>query len=329
MKGQKMIENILKVPYKGLALSADHTHHSALSEFLSDKLGRVGEFIDEVILHGILDTLKLVLFLFLTYLLMEYIEHRASDKASSLMKKAGAVGPLIGGALGALPQCGFSAAASNLYTARVISLGTLVAVFLSTSDEMLPILLAGEIKISTVVLIILYKTAVGVVVGLEIDLALRLMNKPNEPINIDEICEEDNCHCERGILYSALHHTATVSLFILLVTVGIGVCLFFIGDISGEGVLFDIPVISHLVSAFIGLIPNCAASVALTKLAVSGVITSGAMMSGLFSGAGVGLLILFKMNKKLKENLVITAILVVTGVIFGIIADLIPALRIY
>jgi hypothetical protein len=129
-------------------LHADHTSHEGVFHFLTDRLGRFGLFLEEVVWHGFIDTLKLVLFLFLTYLLMEFIEHKASDKARGIMTKAGSLGPAMGGVLGAVPQCGFSAAAANLYTGRVITLGTLIAVFLSTSDEMLPIMIAGNIHIS-------------------------------------------------------------------------------------------------------------------------------------------------------------------------------------
>ncbi len=305
---------------------AEHGAHEGIAVFLSEKLGRFGELIDEVILHGLKDTLNLAFFLFFTYLLMEFFEHRASDNANALMMRAGKLGPLLGGVLGALPQCGFSAAASNLYTARVITLGTLAAVFLSTSDEMLPIMIAGNIKTSTILLIIIYKTVVGIIIGFAIDAVLRLMKMEKEDINIDRICDNDNCHCEKGIFHSALHHTLTTSLFVLLVTFAVNILIFFAGDVGIKSMIGNIPVVSHLASALIGLIPNCAASVALTRLAMSGVISSGAMMSGLFSGAGVGLLVLFKMNKRVKENVIIAAILVAVGVVFGLIADLIPAL---
>lgn len=308
--------------YYGL-LHAEHASHSTLAHLLSDKLGRVGEFLDEVIFHGFVDTLKLVLFLFLTYLLMEFIEHKASDKVKGAMTKAGTFGPVIGGVFGAVPQCGFSAAAANLYTGRVITLGTLVAVFLSTSDEMLPILLAGNMKVGKVLLIIAYKCLVGIVMGLAIDLTLKLTRHKREEINIDEICDNDDCHCENGIVRSALHHTASVTFFVFAVTVAVNALIFFIGDEAIGGSLFTLPVVSHILSAIVGLIPNCASSVALTRLAMSGVISAGAMMSGLFAGAGVGLLILFKMNHRQKENVFILALLVVIGVVFGLLADLI------
>jgi hypothetical protein len=304
-------------------LHAEHGSHGSLADLLSQKLGRFGEFIDEVIFHGFIDTLKLVLFLFLTYLLMEFIEHKASDKLKSLVTSGGRFGPALGGLFGAVPQCGFSAAAANLYTGRVITLGTLVAVFLSTSDEMLPILLAGNMKIGTVLLIILYKTVVGILVGFVIDFAMKLMRRGEEEINIDEICDADDCHCERGILPSALHHTVSVSLFIFIVTVCVNALLFFVGDEALSGSLLSLPVVSHILAGLVGLIPNCASSVALTRLAMSGVIPTGAMMSGLFAGAGVGLLILFRMNRRPKENITITVLLLIVGVLFGLLADLI------
>lgn len=278
---------------------------------------------DEIILHGLLDTLKIIPFLFLTYLLMEFIEHRAGDKAERFMKKAGVFAPVVGGVLGAVPQCGFSAAASNLYAGRIISMGTIVAVFLSTSDEMIPILLSGRVPAGTVALVVLYKALVGITVGLGVDLVLKLMRRGGEKINIDAICDEDNCHCERGIWYSALHHTVTISIFVLLITLAINALVFFIGEENLGGVMYGKPVISHIIAAMFGLIPNCAASVALTTLCTEGLITAGTMMSGLFSGAGVGVLVLFRVNKQYKENLIILGIILAAGVIFGLVGDLI------
>ncbi len=282
---------------------------------------------EEIFLHGLLDTLKLLPFLFLTYLLMEYIEHKAGDKAGRFMKSAGVYSPLVGGALGAVPQCGFSAAAASLYAGRVITLGTLLAVFLSTSDEMLPILLSGRIPVGTVLLILLYKAAVGAAIGLLVDLLLRLRHREREDINIDEICDNDNCHCERGIFYSALHHTLTVSLFVLIVTLLINALVFIVGEESIGAFMSSIPVISHIIAAIFGLIPNCAASVALATLGSEGIISVGTMLAGLFSGAGVGLLVLFRVNRHVKENLTVLGILVLVGTLFGLLGDLIfPAI---
>ena len=283
----------------------------------------ISAFLDEVLLHGLLDTLKLVPFLFLTYLLMEYIEHKAEEKAERFMSRAGSLGPLIGGTLGAVPQCGFSAAAANLYAGRVITVGTLIAVFLSTSDEMIPILIAGSIPIGSVLLITLYKSAVGVIIGFTVDATARAMLKNKEKINIDAICDEDNCHCERGILHSAIHHTVTITLFVLAVTLAINSLVFFIGEETLGAIMYDKPFISHLIASVIGLIPNCAASVVLASLFSGGMITAGTMMAGLFSGAGVGLLVLFRVNRRVRDNLLIMLVLVCVGVLFGLLADLI------
>lgn len=277
---------------------------------------------EEVLLDGILDTLKIIPFLFLTYLLMEFIEHKATGRIIGFMERAGSLGPLAGGIVGAIPQCGFSASASNFYTGRVITLGTLVAVFLSTSDEMLPILISGKISAGSIALILLYKAAVGIFVGFTVDFVLKLMHRGKEPINIDGLCDENNCHCERGILFSAIHHTVSIGAFVLVITFAINALVYFVGAENIAKIMYDKPVISHLIAAVIGLIPNCAVSVALTNLSLGGLITVGTMLSGLFSGAGVGLLILFKVNKNIKENLAVIGILVGAGIIFGLMADL-------
>lgn len=317
----------MNIMFKGALLHTEG-HSNSLSEWLSDRFGAFGVFFDEVILHALDEMLLVIPVLFLTYLFMEYIEHRASDKFRGAMSKAGAAGPLFGAALGALPQCGFSSAAANLYTARVITLGTMVAAFLSTSDEMLMVMIGGGIEITTVLSIIIYKMAVGLLFGFGIDLAMRVLKIKKEEIDIDRICEQDNCGCQKGIFASALHHTVSVGLFVLVVSVAIGCAFFFIGEDKLSAIMPKIPVLSHLIGALVGLIPNCAVSVALTKLAMSGIISSGAMLSGLFSGAGVGLLMLLRLNGNKKENLVIMALLVAFGTVGGLVAELIPPLQV-
>ena len=302
-----------------------HSEASSLAHFLAEKLGYTGELIFEVIISSILDSLKLVPFLLVTYLFMEYIEHKQSKRLASALKKSGSYGPLVGGTLGAVPQCGFSVMAANLYTGGVIGLGTLIAVFLSTSDEMLPLLIAGNIEWSKALLIILYKSLMGILAGFTVNLVMKLSKKENRGINIDELCEDAGCDCESGILRSALRHTLSVGLFILIFTTLLNAVIFFVGGFDGFSL--KIPFLSHLVCAFIGLIPNCAASVALTKLALSGFISTGAMLSGLFAGAGVGLAVLFRINKRTGVNLFILALLLLFGTVFGMIADLIPFLK--
>lgn len=296
--------------------------HAPISEMTGGEIFH--GILKEVIWHSILDSLKIVAFLFLAYLLMEFIEHRASEKVEGFVKKAGVFGPLVGGALGVAPQCGFSTVASNFFTARVITMGTLIAVFLSTSDEMLPIMISGNVSAKFIFAVLSYKLAVAILIGFAVDFVLRLLCKNNKvDIDIDEICENDNCHCERGIIYSAIHHTLTVGGFVLLITFILNLVIFFVGEENLSALMYDKFFIGHLIAAVFGLIPNCAISVALTELCVEGYITVGTMMSGLFAGSGVGLLVLFKVNRRKKENLVIIGVIVLTGLIFGMLADVI------
>ena len=306
-------------------LHADHSHHDGIAEWLADTFGRVGEFLDEVVLHGVLDTLNVAVLLFLTYLLMEYIEHKASDKITGLMRRSGKYGPCISSLLGAIPQCSFSAAVANLYTGRVVTIGTMIAAFVSTSDEMLPILVSGDVEIGAILSILVYKILVGMIVGFVLDAIIRRFGK-HEEVNIDAICENDNCHCENGILMSAAHHTLTVGTFVFVITLVINTLLFFVGDEVLRGSILSIPFVSHIICALVGLIPNCAVSVALTKLCVEGIISVGAMISGLCAGAGVGVLVLFRMNGNRKQNLIVCAILFGVGVVFGLISELFPFL---
>lgn len=315
-----MIFNSLSIS----TLHSTHAGHSRISEFLASRLGGVGEFIEEVVFHGILDTLPLIPFLFLTYLLMEFIEHSSSGKTVGFLKKAGPFGPAIGAGAGIIPQCGFSSVASNLYCTKIISAGTLLSVFLSTSDEMLPLLISNsQIGAKKIIFILLYKFTCALAVGFAADGILRLMKCEREDIDIDELCENDNCHCERGIFYSAFHHTVKITAFIFICTLLIGAAIFFIGNDNIAKIMYDKPVISHIIAAVFGLIPNCSASVALTEFYTAGFITLGTMLSGLFAGSGAGLLVLLKVNKHKRANLCIIAALVLSGIFFGLVADII------
>lgn len=306
------------------AIHAAHAGHSAFSEFLADTLGGFGRFIEEVLFHGIIDTLPLIPFLFLTYLLMEFIEHSSSEKTVGFLKKAGPFGPVLGAGAGLIPQCGFSSVASNLYCTRIITVGTLISVFLSTSDEMLPLLISNsEIGAKKIIFILLYKLTAALIVGFAVDGVLRLMNKEKKEIDIDELCENDNCHCERGIFYSALHHTVKITVFIFVCTLVINTAIFFIGNDNIAKIMYDKPVISHVIAALFGLIPNCSASVALTEFYSAGFITLGTMLSGLFAGSGAGLLVLLKVNKHRRANLYIVLTLIFSGIFFGLLADII------
>ena len=279
-------------------------------------------FFDEVFLHGIEETLRLVPFLFLTYLLIEYIEHKAKDRAEAFISRSGALAPIFGGLVGAIPQCGFSAAASNLYSGGVITLGTLIAVFLSTSDEMLPILISGNFSIRSIVTILVYKTSVAIVCGVIVNLVYRPSSKAKMvETHCSEECECHHDHCDGGLLRPALIHTLKISGFILLVTLAINSAIYFLGEDALVSILPEIPLISHLITAIFGLIPNCAASVVLTTLAAEGFISVGEMMAGLLSGAGIGLAVLLRRNRPRRENVVILLLIVIIGAVFGLLAD--------
>lgn len=275
----------------------------------------------DVILDTLLDVVKLLPFLFLTYLAMEYLEHKTGDKAEAIVKKAGRFGPVIGGALGIVPQCGFSAAASNLYAGRVISLGTLLAIYLSTSDEMLPILISEQAAPGLIVRILLAKAVIGMAVGMVIDILLRKRGL-EEHEHIHDICEHEHCHCEKGIFRSALSHTAQITFFILLITFALNLLLNFVGEDVLANLILSKPVVGPLLAGLVGLIPNCAGSVVITQLYLEKVISIGATMAGLLTGSGVGLLVLFRVNHNKKENLRILGLLYVIGVLTGILTDL-------
>ena len=276
----------------------------------------------DVILDALIDSVKLLPFLFITYLIMEYIEHKTSEKAKNTIKKSGKFGPLIGSILGAFPQCGFSVAATNLYAARVITLGTLISVYLSTSDEMIPIFISEGASIVTLLKILGIKVLIGMIAGFVIDLVLRLRKKDDEEERIIDLCEKEHCHCDHGIFKSALKHTINIFLFVLIITFVINIIIYFIGEDTIAGFVGSNPVLGPVLGGIIGLIPNCASSVILTQLYLENVIPAATMVSGLLVGAGVGLIVLFKMNKGIKQNLKITGLLYAIGVISGIIIQL-------
>ena len=277
----------------------------------------------EVIEETLLDSIKLIPFLFIAYLIMEYIEHKTSQKSRETIKKSGKFGPLIGSFLGIFPQCGFSVVATNFYAGRVITLGTLISVYLTTSDEMIPIMISEAVPLWTILKILFVKLVIGIVAGFVIDFVLRLINrnKKIEEENIVDLCEHDHCHCEKGILKSSIHHTLSIFVFILIVTFIINTAIYFIGEENISNILLNKPIFGPIVSSLIGLIPNCASSVIITNMYLKNVINVGTMIAGLLVNAGVGLVVLFKTNKKIKENIAIICLLYIVGVISGIVLE--------
>ncbi|MBQ8131934.1 MAG: arsenic efflux protein [Bacilli bacterium] len=276
----------------------------------------------DCILDGLMDTIKIIPYLFVTFLLLEFIEHKMSHKNQDLLLKHQKFGPIVGGILGALPQCGFSSMAANLFSSRVITMGTLIAVFLSTSDEMLPIMLSEKADFNILLCIIGFKVIVGIIIGFLIDLFYRQKQEKNHE-HIHEMCDEDHCSCDHdGLFLSSLKHTLKIGFFILVANLAINLIIFFIGEETLSNLLLKKNIFTYFVASLIGLIPNCASSVIMTELYLSNFITVGTLIGGLLTGSGLGILLLFRTNKNMKENFSILSIIYFTGVIVGLLVDL-------
>ena len=279
----------------------------------------------DALLDAVIDSLKILPFLFLTYLAMEYLESHTENRVHNLVKQAGWMGPFWGSILGAVPQCGFSAAASNLYAGRTISLGTLIAIFLATSDEMLPIMISEAAPVSTMLKILLIKAIIGIICGFLVDAFCHILAsrktgqaEDGEGFLIERLCEKEHCHCESGsLVVSALKHTGNIIIFVFLITLVLNVAFLYIGQDTLSSIVASRPVAGLLLAALVGLIPNCGASVLLTQMYLHGVLPASHLIAGLLDGAGVGLLILFRVNPDWKENILITVILYVLALLFG------------
>lgn len=319
----------------------------------------------DALLDACLDTLKVFPFLLVTYLFMEWLEHGAGKKFERAIAKGGRVGPLIGALLGVIPQCGFSGAAATLYAGRVVTLGTLVAVFASTSDEMIPIMLSEAAPPALIAGILLVKVVTGIVCGLLLDFVLTKTGRLHTGLSslkrhqghgdndIHELCEEEGCECSKedsdklqpgrtdpaaegvlpvhshghdhghhhGVFVPALKHSVSVTVFIFVVTLGINL----LAEAGLEGALASVtqaPFLSPIVMALFGFIPNCAVSVGMTQLYLEGVMSGGALVSGLTVNSGIGLIVLFRTNRDFNENLRIMAVMLVVGVLAGWVIQL-------
>ena len=275
----------------------------------------------DVILETLIDALKMTPILFLAYLFMEFLELKAGEKLNKTVAKVGYAGPLIGSLLGAVPQCGFSGAVAGFYSAKIVTLGTMIAVFMSTSDEMLPILLSSDVELAVILKILAYKIVGACLCGFIIDMALRLLKRNREASSshIHDFCEQEHCDCEENIFLSALKHTLKVLVLIIIVSFALNTIFEFFGKDFLHDNFVTLPVVSEIIAGIVGLIPNCSVSVLITELFVEGVISEGAMFSGLMTNAGVGLLVLFRLNKNMKENIFITLLLLVSGIVFGML----------
>ncbi len=275
----------------------------------------------EIIIETLIDALKLLPFLFVTFLIMEYIEHKFSKKSKKKISKAGKFGPLIGSLLGAVPQCGFSVMATNLYATRIITIGTLISIYLSTSDEMLPILISERADFGIIIKILLLKIVIGMICGFIIDLILR--KKEQKEYEIQNFCLENHCDCEHGIVKSSIKHTINILLFIIGITFVLNIGIEYLGEDKIGSLFLKNNIFSPFISSLIGLIPNCGASVILTELYLKGVISFASCIAGLLTGSGVAFIVLFKVNKKLKDNLKILLLVYLIGAVSGVVINII------
>lgn len=279
----------------------------------------------EILIDTILDSIKLIPFLLLAFLIIELIEHKLNNKTEKIITKSKKIGPIIGSILGAIPQCGFSVMATNLYITRIITLGTLISIYLSTSDEMLIIMISEKVPIILIIKILIIKIFFGILYGIIIDIILSKRKQDNKTNY--ELCDKDNCNCNHSIILSAIKHTLHITLFIFIITLIINTIFTLLGEKYLSKILLTNNILSPLITSLIGLIPNCAASVILTELYLNKAISLGALIGGLLTSSGSSLLVLLKNNKNKKENITIILLLYSLGAISGIIIELINIIK--
>lgn len=277
----------------------------------------------DIMMDTLTDSVKLLPFLFLTYLCMELLEHKAGEKLLNKISVVDKAGPFLGAVFGVVPQCGFSAAASSLFAGRVITVGTLLAIYLSTSDEMLPILLSEAVPLPTIFKILGVKVLIAMISGFLVELCLHhVLHLADDKMDIHAVCEEEHCHCEDGVFISACKHTLHIFLYILFISFVLNLLIAWVGESTLAGFFSDIPLLGQMAAALIGLIPNCAASVVITSLYVDGIIGAGMMMAGLLANAGVGLLVLFRLNKNSRQNMEMICLLYALAVCWGLLISI-------
>lgn len=279
----------------------------------------------DVLLDTAIDALKTLPFLFVAYLVIEFVEHRAAEKFALWLTKFGKAGSFVGALLGVVPQCGFSVVAANLYANRIITGGTLLAVFLSTSDEAIPVLLSHPESAGRILPLILSKVLLATVAGLVLDYSGVLKTSKADSEAVVE--EHSHCHTEghNGILKSALHHTLETFLFLVLVMLVLNFVIYFIGEETLGRFLMSGSVFQPLLAGLVGLIPNCAASVVIAELFAQGALSFGSAVAGLSAGSGLGLLVLFRADIDKSECVRIAVLLFSISVLTGMVLQfLIP-----
>lgn len=276
-------------------------------------------------LDTVLDCLKMLPFLFFAFLLLEAVEHHTSKKTDKILAKSGNFGPLVGALLGCVPQCGFSVFAANLYSGGLIGLGTLIAVFLSTSDEAVIIMFSHPESKAEILKLIAVKIVIAVFFGYIITLFEK--KKPEPEKHVEDLCEDEHCGCHDehgGILKPALRHTVKIFGFLVLTVFLLNLAVEFLGIDRISKLLLSDSFFQPFLAAIIGIIPNCAASILLTELYLKGAISFASVISGLCMGAGAGLIVMFRENRNVKENLKIVAIMYACSVLSGIAVSFLP-----
>ena len=271
----------------------------------------------EVIQDTLLDTIKL-LFLFVAFLIIEFIEHKLSNKQENIISKSGKLGPIVGALLGAVPQCGFSVLATNLYVTRIISLGSLISIYLSTSDELIPLMISHNAPITKILSIVSIKVVIGMISGFLIDLLIRKTTKSDFVL-----CEDEDCDCDHSIIKSSLIHTLKIAFFILIITFLINILFHYVDLSFLESALKNNKILTPFIASLIGLIPNCASSVMISELYLNNLISLGTTLSGLLTGSGVAIMVLVRKNKNISENLFIIGLIYIIGVIWGLLFNFI------
>lgn len=272
----------------------------------------------EVIQDTLLDTIKLLPFLFVAFLIIEFIEHKLSNKQENIISKSGKLGPIVGALLGAVPQCGFSVLATNLYVTRIISLGSLISIYLSTSDELIPLMISHNAPITKILSIVSIKVVIGMISGFLIDLLIRKTTKSDFVL-----CEDEDCDCDHSIIKSSLIHTLKIAFFILIITFLINILFHYVDLSFLEGALKNNKILTPFIASLIGLIPNCASSVMISELYLNNLISLGTTLSGLLTGSGVAIMVLVRKNKNISENLFIIGLIYIIGVIWGLLFNFI------
>ena len=280
----------------------------------------------DVLLDALLDSLKMLPFLFVAYLVIEYVEHRHSAGIETALAGGGRFGFVPGAVLGLLPQCGFSAMAANLYASKVVTLGTLMAVFIATSDEAVPLLIANPEHWNSLVGILSIKVVIAMIAGFVIDFAAKNALPQSMRGGYMGTSEAVDCHEHveaDGIFVAALKHTLHIFVYILLFNLALGTIVAVVGENTLGNLVAAAGFWQPALAGLVGLIPNCVSSILLTQLFAAGQLSFGGVVAGLCTGAGVGLAVLFHANKNWKQNIFIVGLLYGIGVLAGTVCDFI------